>query len=53
MNKIRKFEKPGSRDNFDYPDMAKESGEKALKDAGIGFDKIEQAYVGYVYGIYL
>jgi len=47
---MTKFEKPGSRDNFDYPDMAKESGQKALQDAGITYDKIEQAFVGYVYG---
>lgn len=45
-----KFEKPGARDNFDYPDMAKEAGEKALKDAGVSYDKIEHAFVGYVYG---
>ena len=31
---MTKFEKPGSR-NWDYPDMAKEAGEKALADAGI------------------
>lgn len=47
---MTKFEKPGRRENFDYPDMAKESGTKALKDAGITFDKVEQAFVGYVYG---
>jgi len=47
---MTKFEKPGSRENFDYPDMARESGQKALADAGITFDKIEQAFVGYVYG---
>ncbi|RMZ93669.1 non-specific lipid-transfer -like, partial [Brachionus plicatilis] len=47
---MTKFEKPGSRENFDYPDMAKESGQKALQDAGIGFEKIQQAFVGYVYG---
>lgn len=47
---MTKFEKPGARDNFDYPDMAKEAGEKALKDAGVSYDQIEQAYVGYVYG---
>src|SRR6185436_2995808 len=39
----------GSRE-WDYPDMAKESGTKALEDAGISFDQIEQACVGYVYG---
>lgn len=47
---MTKFEKPGSRENFDYPQMAKESGTKALQDAGITYDKIEQAFVGYVYG---
>ena len=30
--------------------MAKESGTKALQDAGIGYSSIEQAVVGYVYG---
>jgi acetyl-CoA acetyltransferase len=46
---MTKFEKPGSRD-WDYPDMARESGTKALEDAGISYDAVEQAYVGYVYG---
>ncbi|MEV5570366.1 lipid-transfer protein [Spirillospora sp. NPDC052269] len=46
---MTKFEKPGSRE-WDYPDMARESGTKALEDAGISYDLIEQAYVGYVYG---
>jgi acetyl-CoA acyltransferase len=46
---MTKFEKPGSRE-WDYPDMAKESGTKALEDAGISYDQIEQACVGYVYG---
>ena len=31
---MTKFEKPGSRKNFDYTDMAKESATAALKDAG-------------------
>jgi acetyl-CoA acetyltransferase len=30
--------------------MAKESGTNALRDAGLGYEQIEQAYVGYVYG---
>lgn len=46
---MTKFEKPGARD-WDYPDMARESGTKALSDAGIAYHEIEQAYVGYVYG---
>lgn len=55
---MTKFEKPGRRtvtENgeeraWDYPDMARESGTKALADAGISYDLIEQAVVGYVYG---
>ncbi|WP_111509904.1 lipid-transfer protein [Mycobacterium kyogaense] len=52
---MTKFEKPGRRRNddgsaWDYPDMARESGTKALADAGISYDEIEEAYVGYVYG---
>ena len=46
---MTKFEKPGSKD-WDYPDMAKEAGEKALADAGIPYDDVEQAAVGYCYG---
>ncbi|GAB10345.1 putative acetyl-CoA acyltransferase [Gordonia araii NBRC 100433] len=52
---MTKFEKPGRRKNddgsdWDYPDMAQESGTKALADAGLDYDKVQQAYVGYVYG---
>ena len=46
---MTKFEKPGGRD-WDYPDMAREAGTKALDDAGISFDDLEQAAVGYCYG---
>jgi len=46
---MTKFEKPGSKD-WDYPDMAREAGTKALADAGIAYDLIEQACVGYCYG---
>jgi acetyl-CoA acyltransferase len=46
---MTKFEKPGSRD-WDYPDMARESGTKALADAGIDYCEVQEAYVGYVYG---
>ena len=46
---MTKFEKPGSRD-WDYPDMAKESGTNALTDAGIGYDEVEQAIAAYCYG---
>ncbi|MGA8256631.1 MAG: lipid-transfer protein [Nocardioides sp.] len=47
---MTKFEKPGRREGWDYPDMALESGTAALEDAGVGYDRIEQAYVGYCYG---
>ncbi len=46
---MTKFEKPGSR-AWDYPDMAKEAGSKALQDAAIAYDAVEQAVVGYCYG---
>jgi len=47
---LTKFEKPGRREGWDYPDMALESGTKALADAGVDFDKIEQAYASFCYG---
>jgi len=47
---MTKFEKPGRRENFDYPDMAKEAVEKALTDANVKYSDIQQASVGYVYG---
>jgi acetyl-CoA acetyltransferase len=46
---MTKFEKPGSKE-WDYPDMARESGTRALQDAGIAYDLVEQAFVGYCYG---
>ncbi len=42
---ITKFEKPFSRD-WDYPDMAREAGLMALRDAGVTFEAVEQACVG-------
>ena len=44
------FEKPGRRDDFDYPEIAQEAVSKALSDARITYDQVEQAAVGYVYG---
>ncbi len=46
---MTKFEKPGSKE-WDYPDMAKEAGTNALQDAGITYDEVEQACVGYCFG---
>ncbi|MFJ9414375.1 lipid-transfer protein [Streptomyces sp. NPDC101227] len=45
---MTKFEKPETRD-WQYWDMAKEAGGKALADAGIGYEAIEQVPVGYCY----
>jgi sterol carrier protein 2 len=42
------FAKPGASDP--YPVMAANAGRLALADAGIDFDALQQAYVGYVYG---
>ena len=47
---MTKFEKPGRREGWDYPDMARESGTKALADAGVDYAQIEQGFVGYVAG---
>ncbi|MCW2982393.1 MAG: scp2 [Solirubrobacterales bacterium] len=46
---MTKFEKPGTKEG-DYPDWAQEAGEKALADAGIPYEDVEQAYAGYCYG---
>jgi sterol carrier protein 2 len=46
---MTKFEKPGTKEG-DYPDWAKEAGQKALADAGVSYDAIQQAYAGYCYG---
>ena len=42
------FAKPGA--NKPYPEMAAEALRRALADAGIGYEQVQQAYVGYVYG---
>ncbi|AFK52814.1 lipid-transfer protein [Tistrella mobilis] len=42
------FVKPGT--SAPYSDMGAEAARQALADAGIGYDQIQQAYVGYVYG---
>ena len=46
---MTKFDKPGTKEG-DYPDWAKEAGEKALADAGIAYTDVEQAFAGYCYG---
>lgn len=47
---MTKFEKPGRRDDFDYPQMAKEAVTKALSDARISYADVKAATVGWVYG---
>jgi len=42
------FTKPGA--NLPYPQMAAQATQAALADAGIGYEHMQQAYVGYVYG---
>ena len=42
------FSKPGAGPSYDV--MAAEAGRLSLADAGIEFDALQQAYVGYVYG---
>jgi acetyl-CoA acyltransferase len=46
---MTKFEKPGTKAG-DYPDWAKEAGAAALADAGVSYEDVEQAFVGYCYG---
>ena len=43
-----KFQKPGASDP--YPVMASSATRAALEDAGLSYDAVEQAFVGYVYG---
>ncbi|MEP4749070.1 MAG: lipid-transfer protein, partial [Anderseniella sp.] len=42
------FQKPGKSESYDV--MAATATRSALADAGLDYDKVEQAYVGYVYG---
>jgi sterol carrier protein 2 len=46
---MTKFEKPGTKEG-DYPNWAEEAGGKALSDAGVSYEQVEQAFVGYCYG---
>ena len=43
-----KFQKPGASD--EYHVMASGAAGRALEDAGVPYESIEQAYAGYVYG---
>lgn len=48
-NGMTKFMKPGKH-KFDYHDLANVAMKRALRDAGLKYEHVEQAYVGYVYG---
>lgn len=45
---MTKFAKPGQHPP--YTEMGAAAIRDALKDAGLGYDKVQQAYAGYVYG---
>ncbi|KAJ3338580.1 sterol carrier protein 2 [Gonapodya sp. JEL0774] len=47
---MTKFEKPGRRKGYDYPEFALEAGTKALIDANLTYDDVEFAAVGYTVG---
>ena len=38
---MTKFEKPGRREGWDYPQMARESGTNALADAGVDYSEVQ------------
>jgi acetyl-CoA acyltransferase len=46
---MTKFDKPGTKQG-DYPDWVREAGEAALRDAGLSYEHVEQAFAGYCYG---
>jgi len=46
---MSKFDKPGTKEG-DYPEWVLEAGSKALADAGIAYERVQQAYAGYCYG---
>ncbi len=43
-----KFQKPGASDGYEV--MASGAIKEAMKDAGVDFKELEQAYAGYVFG---
>lgn len=43
-----KFQKPGASE--EYHEMASKAARAALADAGVKYEEIQQAYVGYVFG---
>ncbi|BDX33670.1 lipid-transfer protein [Mycobacterium antarcticum] len=45
---MTKFEKPGRRENWNFPDMVKESVPAALADAGLEYSDIQTAFASFV-----
>ena len=45
---MTKFEKPGRRENWNFPDMVKESVPAALEDAGIPYSAIQTVFASFV-----
>jgi acetyl-CoA acetyltransferase len=48
-NGMTKFLKPGKH-KFDYHDLSEIAIKRAMRDAGVPYKAIQQAYCGYVYG---
>ncbi|SDH07749.1 acetyl-CoA acyltransferase [Sinosporangium album] len=47
---MTKFEKPGSRPGWDYPDIGREAAVNALADSGIPYQDVDHAFLAYCYG---
>ena len=47
---MTKFTKPGDPNGQDYHLMGADAARTALKDAGIDYSEVQQAWTGYVYG---
>lgn len=47
---MTKFVKPSDKSIGDYPDFTKIAAKRALRDAGIPYEEVQHAFVGYVYG---
>jgi acetyl-CoA acyltransferase len=46
---MSKFDKPGTKEG-DYPEWVLEAGSRALADAAIAYEDVQQAFAGYCYG---
>ena len=46
---MSKFDKPGTKQG-DYPEWVLEASSAALADAGVPYERVQQAYAGYCYG---